>query len=167
MRHASQRPARARTALLVLLFLGSSALAAFALFAGLRELLPYESFEKRTAEERFLFWEGVLWMLGLAMVFLGGAGAFGTLHLVPLTFPSYLEIRSYERDLRPRPYRFTLAPWWVLSTGAVLLILVLTSRGSLSRLGPRAIPALGGVLLLALAYTTPWDSDLIRRGVWG
>ncbi|HTE19783.1 MAG TPA: lycopene cyclase domain-containing protein, partial [Armatimonadota bacterium] len=48
-----------------------------------------------------------------------------------------------------------------------LLILALASRGHVRRLGPRALPALGGVLLLALVYTTPWDSELIRRGVWG
>lgn len=120
-----------RRVLGLLLFFGSGALAALAVFLGLRELLPYESFGKRTAEERFLFWEGVLWMLGLAMVFLGGAGTFGTLHLVPLVFPSHLEIRSYARDLRPRPYRFSLAPWWVLCTGAVLLILIIQARANL------------------------------------
>jgi lycopene beta-cyclase len=48
-----------------------------------------------------------------------------------------------------------------------LLMLALASRGHVRRLGPRALPALGGVLLLALAYTTPWDGELIRRGVWG
>jgi len=48
-----------------------------------------------------------------------------------------------------------------------LLLLALTSREHVRRLGPRALPALGGVLLLALVYTTPWDSELIRRGVWG
>jgi lycopene cyclase domain-containing protein len=47
-----------------------------------------------------------------------------------------------------------------------LLLLVLTSRRLLGRMGPRAVPALVGVVLLALAYTTPWDSELIRRGVW-
>lgn len=48
-----------------------------------------------------------------------------------------------------------------------LLLLALASRPSIRRLGPRALPSLAGVLLLALAYTTPWDSELIRRGVWG
>jgi lycopene cyclase domain-containing protein len=48
-----------------------------------------------------------------------------------------------------------------------LLLLALTSREHVRRLGPRALPAIGGVLLLALVYTTPWDSELIRRGVWG
>lgn len=48
-----------------------------------------------------------------------------------------------------------------------LLALAATSRGSVARLGPRALPALAGVLVLALAYTTPWDAELIRRGVWG
>lgn len=48
-----------------------------------------------------------------------------------------------------------------------LLVLALASRDHLRRLGPRALPSLAGVLLLALVYTTPWDSELIRRGVWG
>ena len=48
-----------------------------------------------------------------------------------------------------------------------LLLLVLTSRKVLARIGSRAVPALIGVVLLALVYTTPWDSELIRRGVWG
>lgn len=47
-----------------------------------------------------------------------------------------------------------------------LLALSLASRGSIRRLGPRALPSLPGVILLALVYTTPWDSELIRRGVW-
>jgi lycopene cyclase domain-containing protein len=48
-----------------------------------------------------------------------------------------------------------------------LLLLVLTSGKVIRRIGPRALPALVGVVLLALIYTTPWDSELIRRGVWG
>lgn len=48
-----------------------------------------------------------------------------------------------------------------------LLVLAFLSRGHVRRLGPRALPAIAGVLVLALAYTTPWDSELIRRGVWG
>ncbi len=48
-----------------------------------------------------------------------------------------------------------------------LLVLILTSGRVLRRIGPRAVPALIGVVLLALACTTPWDSELIRRGVWG
>lgn len=48
-----------------------------------------------------------------------------------------------------------------------LFLLVLTSGKLLRRIGPRAIPSLAGVVLLAVIYTTPWDSELIRRGVWG
>lgn len=48
-----------------------------------------------------------------------------------------------------------------------LLLLALTSRPSLRRLGGRALPSLVGVILIALVYTTPWDTELIRRGVWG
>ncbi|HEY0017437.1 MAG TPA: lycopene cyclase domain-containing protein [Longimicrobium sp.] len=47
-----------------------------------------------------------------------------------------------------------------------LILLALASRGHLRRLGSRALLALPGVILLALVYTTPWDSELIRRGVW-
>jgi lycopene cyclase domain-containing protein len=52
---------------------------------------------------------------------------------------------------------FMLPPLIVLATGA---------RKGLRVLGRRAIPALIGVPFLALAYTTVWDSYLIRRGVW-
>lgn len=48
-----------------------------------------------------------------------------------------------------------------------LLVLALASRPHLRRLGARALPSLPAVVLLALLYTTPWDSELIRRGVWG
>jgi lycopene beta-cyclase len=48
-----------------------------------------------------------------------------------------------------------------------LILLALASRGHVRRLGSRALLALPGVILLALVYTTPWDSELIRRGVWG
>lgn len=48
-----------------------------------------------------------------------------------------------------------------------LLLLALASRPSLRRLGGRALPSLAGVIAIALVYTTPWDSELIRRGVWG
>ena len=33
--------------------------------------------------------------------------------------------------------------------------------------GARTLPALGVILALALAYTTPWDNHLVARGVWG
>lgn len=48
-----------------------------------------------------------------------------------------------------------------------LLVLALLSRPHLRRLGSRALPSLPAVVLLAVIYTTPWDSELIRRGVWG
>lgn len=48
-----------------------------------------------------------------------------------------------------------------------LLVLALLARPHLRRLGPRALPSLPAVILVAVIYTTPWDSELIRRGVWG
>lgn len=123
-------PARRRL-LMVLAFFVSSAAAALAVCTGLRELLPYEALDRHTAGERFVAWEGFVWMLGLAMVFLGGAWALGTLHLWYRRIPHELEIRSYARDLRPPPLRGSLVPWWVLSTGAVLLALAIHARAQL------------------------------------
>lgn len=48
-----------------------------------------------------------------------------------------------------------------------LLVLAFLAPPHVRRLGRRALPSMAGVLLLALVYTTPWDSELIRRGVWG
>lgn len=39
--------------------------------------------------------------------------------------------------------------------------------GRLDPGGGRVWPALGSILALALAYTTPWDNHLVARGVWG
>jgi hypothetical protein len=120
-----------RRALLALLFFGSSVLVACGLAAGLRELLPYDSLRRFTAEERFMAWEGVLWMAGLAMVLLGGAGVLGTLHLLRMRIPGPGEVRDFARDLLPSPHRFSLAPWWMVSTGAVLIFLALHARAQL------------------------------------
>ncbi len=55
---------------------------------------------------------------------------------------------------------FTLPP--------LLLLALLTFRAARAGNVPRAgIVALGVHVLLALAYTTPWDNYLIARGVWG
>jgi hypothetical protein len=113
----------------MLLFFGSSALAAVALAEGLQELLPYESFDRSTAAERFLFWEGVAWMTGLALVFFGGSAALGTLHLVNLRLPSLDEFLAQMR--RPEQRTPSLVPWWMLSTGVLLLAIAIRARAQL------------------------------------
>ena len=48
-----------------------------------------------------------------------------------------------------------------------LLLLLLVTWRARARLPRGALLALGVHVLLALAYTTPWDNYLIARGVWG
>jgi lycopene beta-cyclase len=47
-----------------------------------------------------------------------------------------------------------------------LALLLAMGRPALRRTGRAAGLAVGGLAVLALAYTVPWDSYLIRRGVW-
>lgn len=109
------------------LFLASAALVAVALAAGLRELLPYENLRRYTPEARFFLWEGAVWMLGLAMICWGGAGVFETLHLARTegAVDGALEGR------RPRRPRFSAVPWWLIATGAVLLVVAIQARAAL------------------------------------
>lgn len=132
MDHTLQFPVITRRRILkAVLFFGSSALVAFGLAAGLREYLPYEGLRRFTEEERFMAWEGALWMLGLVMVFFGGAGAIGTLHLLRLGFPAPEEIRNFARDMRPPKPAFSLGPYWMISTGALLLAIAIVARAQL------------------------------------
>lgn len=120
-----------RRVLVVLAFFASSAAVAFALSIGLREMLPYEALKRHTAEERFFLWEGVAWMLGLAMILMGGSAGIGTLDLVHGRIPHYLQLHHFARDMQPQPYRFSPVPWWVVCTGTALLALAIHARAQL------------------------------------
>jgi hypothetical protein len=130
MAHEISVPATARRRVIrVLLYLGSSALAALALAAGLRELLPYERLRSTTPEERFFLWEGVMWMLGLVMLFFGATAGLGALHLGDYRLPSMDEFLARMRTPgRPRP---SLLPWWMVCTGALLILLAVQARARL------------------------------------
>lgn len=118
-----------RRAVRVLLYLGSSALAAFVLAAGLRELLPYARLRSTTPEERFFLWEGVMWMLGLVLVCFGATAGLGALHLGDYRLPGMDEFLARMRDpARPRP---SLLPWWVVCTGVLLILLAVHARARL------------------------------------
>jgi hypothetical protein len=113
----------------VLLFLGGGAVAALALAAGLRAYLPYDAFARGTPGERFLFWEGVVWMIGLLLVLFGAAGAMGTLHLIRWRLPSEDEFLAQIR--RPDQRAPSLLPWWALTMGIALILIAVRARALL------------------------------------
>ena len=108
-------------------FLASSVLVAVTLAATLRALLPYENLRRYTPEARFFLWEGAVWMLGLVLVFWGASAALETLRLGRMegTVDGALE------GLRPRPFRVSPVPWWMISTGAVLVAVAIQARAAL------------------------------------
>ena len=61
----------------------------------------------------------------------------------------------------------TYLQFHLVLTLPVLAALALVQRRPLAGLGARvALGALGAVVGLAVAYTTPWDNYLVYRGVW-
>jgi hypothetical protein len=116
-----------RTAMRGAAFLASSALVAVTLSAALRALLPYENLRRYTPEARFFLWEGAVWMFGLVLMFWGAAAVLETLRLGRMegTVDGALE------GLRPRPFRASPVPWWMMSTGAVLVALAIVARAGL------------------------------------
>ncbi|HEX6040353.1 hypothetical protein [Longimicrobium sp.] len=114
-------------AMRVALFLGSSALVAVALAAMLRASLPYEELRRYTADAQFLMWEGVVWMSGLALILLGGASAFDTMRLGRTEGA----VDGALEGLRPRAFRFSAVPWWMMCTGGMLLVLAIQARAGL------------------------------------
>lgn len=116
-----------RRPLSALLFLGSSILVAAALFIGLRELLPYEPLRRTTPEQQFQAWEGSIWMVGLVLLLLSGTILGENLNLLRKRPEGY----SVARDRLEGPLVFALLPWWMLSTGAVLLVLATWARAQL------------------------------------
>lgn len=116
-----------RRPLPALFFFGSSLLVAAGLFLGLREILPYEALRRTTPEQQFQAWEGAVWMVGLVLLLLSGTIIAENLNLLRKRDEGY----SVARDLREGPAAFALLPWWMLSTGAVLLVLATWARSQL------------------------------------
>jgi hypothetical protein len=74
----SERARRAGGAVLLLLIgLCVAAVAGFAVW----HLLPYGALERESAADRFLLWEAVMWMSGLALMFFGASAWFGSTDL--------------------------------------------------------------------------------------
>lgn len=120
-----------RHSLLVLLFFSSSVLVAAGLAYGFQEFFPYDAVRRTTPEEQFWVWEGLLWMSGLALILLGGAAAFGVLHLSNTQDTAREEVYFVSRRADGRGFGFSLLPWWMMSTGAVLLLLAVGVRARL------------------------------------
>lgn len=116
---------------LVLLFFVSSVLVAAALAYGFQEFFPYEFVRRTSPEQRFLVWEGLLWMSGLVLILFGFGAALGSLHLLNQRMPGLDEIHSFARSIHERRFQFSLLPWWMLCTGAILLSLAIHARAQL------------------------------------
>ena len=105
-------------------FLGISALTAAGTAALAWLYLPYERLERYTAQEQFLAWEGVVWMLALVLGFLGLACVLqvvgwqlrgGIVELVR-------RLAGADSD-NPVVDVAAVLPWWML-TYAVFLMLI-------------------------------------------
>jgi hypothetical protein len=116
-----------RRPLPALLFLGSSILVAVAFAAGMREVLPYEALRRYTPEAQFLLWEGAVWTMGLVLLFVSAAILIENLPRLLRGWKG----RSDSGDLPVTPRGFLLAPWWMLATGAALVVLGIGARAQL------------------------------------
>lgn len=107
-----------------LIFSASSVVVAVGVAAAARTLLPYEAMRRTTPEDRFLAWEGVVWMVGLFLLLMGAAVIVQNVHRIR----RWMAGRSDSGDLPQQPRAFVLAPWWMLATGLILLAIGIVAR---------------------------------------
>jgi hypothetical protein len=119
-------PSRSRP---VALLLGSCALAAVGTAWAVWSLFPYERLALFSAEQRFLAWEGIIWLIALALGLLGLASVFQVVG-------HHLREGSEElgRRLRASPSEGQLLaaadvlPWWMLGYGLFLVVIATAAR---------------------------------------
>jgi len=114
-----------------LLLVGTSALAALMTSALAWTSLPYEQLERFTASERFLLWEGVIWMLALA---LGMLGVSMVLQVVGWRVHDGLfELkRRLSEPFADNPIVVTsaVAPWWMIAYSLFLITVATAARAA-------------------------------------
>jgi hypothetical protein len=138
----STRVVALRFALRLLFFAlaGGSVAAAIAYLAW--HHLPYEAMARHTPEERFFFWEGVMWLLALALGFFGLAAMAGTSdmmgrHGVPaIIYGSRADdhaLRQMKDDIAGRSLFTNLpwVPWTMLGIAVPLAVIAGVARGQL------------------------------------
>jgi hypothetical protein len=104
--------------------------------------LPYETLDRHEPDERFFFWEGVMWMLALAFTFFGLAALGnatdlysrqGSAQELYVTRSDAHARRTMMEGIRGRtlfadvPY----VPWAMLSLGLALALLAAIARARL------------------------------------
>ena len=116
----------------VLLFTASAISVAAGVSALAWRYLPYETLERFTPADRFIVWEGVVWLFALVSIFLASAvilevrgwridAALGDLSA---------EFRRREDDvIRISP---AILPWWVLACGIVWMMIGIIGRSVLA-----------------------------------
>jgi hypothetical protein len=129
----SERARRARGAVLLLLVgLGVAAITGFAAW----HLLPYGALERESPAEQFLFWEAVMWMSGLALMFFGASAWFGSTDLYASHGDAYVNRTSDHIRLQLQAGAqgrslfsdIPSAPWLMMGTGAGLTLQALILR---------------------------------------
>jgi hypothetical protein len=99
-------------------------------------LLPYELLERQTPSDRFMLWEGVVWMAGLTLIFFGIAAFFGSTDMFGRTGDPYSN-RTFDHDTNrirhglAGRHLFTdlpAAPWIMAGIGAALIAGATVSR---------------------------------------
>jgi heme/copper-type cytochrome/quinol oxidase subunit 2 len=113
----------------LLLFLGSCVLFAGSLAALSWTYLPYDLLERYTPEERFLVWEGVVWLFALLFTFMGVSAILEV---------AGLRVREAGAELVHRLRSFhggsvlengpAIAPWWMLTCGSLLMVIGTAAR---------------------------------------
>lgn len=110
--------------------------AAGALAAASWQFLPYEALRRDGPPERFLLWEAVMWMSGLAMTGFGAAAWFGSTDLYggggdPYATRAADHIRTQvQQGVRGRMLFTDLpaVPWVMIGTGLALIMIAVVVR---------------------------------------
>jgi len=104
--------------------------------------LPYETVARHTPEERFFFWEGVMWMLALAGIFFGLASLgsatdlfsrHGSAQEMYVTRSDAHARRTLMEGIRGRTLYSDIpwVPWTLLSIGIALAVIAAVARARL------------------------------------
>lgn len=100
------------------------------------QFLPYEALHREDPAERFLLWEAMMWMAGLAAAGFGAAAWFGSTDLYgvggdPYTTRAADHIRIQVQDGVRGRMLFTdlpAVPWMMMGTGLALILIAVIVR---------------------------------------
>jgi hypothetical protein len=110
-------------------FVASAALVATGIASLAWRYLPYTRLERFSADERFLLWEGVVWLFALLFTFLGLASILEVLGL--RIREGMAEFGRLLRGFELKNLPVTgpaILPWWMLTCGLILMLIGIVTR---------------------------------------